>query len=209
MRRRHSAGQERHLDHDVFPCHGVGGIVGMLATGILASSAVNPAGADGLFFGGTKLFTTHVLALGIVVVYAFGGSLLLYKITDLLTPLRVKEGQEAAGLDISQHGESALPWIRKTNGAGHVLSGFERSGGTGWSALHSRPPGGRRLCNVGPRRARAEQRRGGKGNETRSFRRPEKSTHVPLWHRINQRREGNGMRHFRPMAPRSSRQSLL
>jgi Amt family ammonium transporter len=91
---------------DVFPCHGVGGMVGMLMTGIFATSAINPAVADqGLAFGETKLFINHVIALVGVSAFAFFGSLLLLKITDLILPLRVSEQDEKSGLDISQHDE--------------------------------------------------------------------------------------------------------
>lgn len=84
---------------DVFPCHGIGGIVGMIATGIFASKG-------GLITGKTKLFLTHLLALIIVSVFVFVGSYLLYKITAMLIPLRVKKEHEAMGLDLSQHAES-------------------------------------------------------------------------------------------------------
>lgn len=94
---------------DVFPCHGVGGIVGMILTGVLATTSVNAGGADGLVHGGAKLFGMHLLALGVVAVYAFGGSWLLYKLTDLIVPLRVDPLQEEAGLDLSQHDETILP----------------------------------------------------------------------------------------------------
>ncbi|SEJ33235.1 ammonium transporter [Dyadobacter koreensis] len=91
---------------DVFPCHGVGGMVGMLMTGIFATGAVNPLVTDqGLAFGETTLFINHVIALVGVSVFAFGGSFLLLKITDLIMPLRVSESDEKAGLDISQHDE--------------------------------------------------------------------------------------------------------
>ena len=91
---------------DVFPCHGVGGMVGMLMTGIFATSAINPLVTDqGLAFGETTLFINHVIALVGVSVFAFGGSFLLLKITDLIMPLRVSESDEKAGLDISQHAE--------------------------------------------------------------------------------------------------------
>jgi Amt family ammonium transporter len=91
---------------DVFPCHGVGGMVGMLMTGIFATGAVNSAVTDqGLAFGETKLFINHVIALVGVSVFAFGGSLLLLKVTDLILPLRVSEQDEKAGLDVSQHDE--------------------------------------------------------------------------------------------------------
>ncbi|MFH0776149.1 MAG: ammonium transporter [Patescibacteria group bacterium] len=85
---------------DVFPCHGVGGIVGMLLTGVFAHGV-------GLIYGQSHTFEMHLLALVGVSVFAFLGSYLLYKITDFIKPLRVTEAQEEIGLDISQHGESA------------------------------------------------------------------------------------------------------
>ncbi|MEZ0539627.1 ammonium transporter [Fibrella arboris] len=91
---------------DVFPCHGVGGMVGMLMTGIFASKGVNAAVVDeGLAYGVTKLFTTHLIALVVVSAFAFGMSLLLLKVTDLILPLRVSEADEKEGLDVSQHDE--------------------------------------------------------------------------------------------------------
>jgi len=84
---------------DVFPCHGVGGIVGVIATGIFANEV-------GLVFGKTETFFYHLLTIIIVGVYTFGGSYLLYKVTDMIIPMRVKEEQEKVGLDLSQHGES-------------------------------------------------------------------------------------------------------
>lgn len=94
---------------DVFPCHGVGGITGMILTGVFANQAVNDLNTtgNGLFFGDTTLFFIHLKALVIVSVFAFGGSFVLLKITDLISPLRVSEEEEELGLDISQHGESA------------------------------------------------------------------------------------------------------
>ena len=86
---------------DVFPCHGVGGMVGMVMTGIFARDV-------GLTSGKYQTFLFHLLALVIVAVFAFGGSWLLYKLTDLLIPLRVTHEQETTGLDVSQHGETAL-----------------------------------------------------------------------------------------------------
>ncbi|MCS7211901.1 MAG: ammonium transporter [Chloroherpetonaceae bacterium] len=99
---------------DVFPCHGVGGIVGMIATGIFAQGV-------GLAFGKTETFLYHLLALLIVSVYTFGGSYILYKVTDMIIPLRVREEQEEIGLDISQHGES-LDSFAPTLGSSHTKS---------------------------------------------------------------------------------------
>lgn len=83
---------------DVFPCHGVGGITGMILTGVFAKDV-------GLIYGGTGTFLSHLLALAIVSVFAFGGSWVILKITSLLVPLRVSEEDEQKGLDMSQHGE--------------------------------------------------------------------------------------------------------
>jgi len=92
---------------DVFPCHGVGGMVGMLLTGVFANQHVNAANTtgNGLFFGETHLFLVQLLALVGVSIFAFFGSLLLLKITDMISPLRVSAEDEVVGLDISQHGE--------------------------------------------------------------------------------------------------------
>ncbi len=84
---------------DVFPCHGLGGIVGMVATGIFAKDV-------GLLYGTSAVFLAHMAALVFVSVFAFGGSYVLYKLTDLLIPVRVAAQQEVDGLDMSQHGES-------------------------------------------------------------------------------------------------------
>ena len=91
---------------DVFPCHGVGGMVGMVMTGIFASKGINSAVVDeGLAFGQTKLFMNHMIALVAVSVFAFVMSYALLKITDLILPLRVTEEDEKTGLDVSQHDE--------------------------------------------------------------------------------------------------------
>ncbi|GAB3922101.1 ammonium transporter [Larkinella terrae] len=91
---------------DVFPCHGVGGMVGMLMTGIFASKGINSAVVDeGLAFGDTKLFFIHLMALVIVSVFAFGASYLLLIVTNAILPLRVSEEDEKVGLDVSQHDE--------------------------------------------------------------------------------------------------------
>lgn len=91
---------------DVFPCHGVGGMVGMVLTGVFASSSVNSAvTVNGLYYGETGLFFSHLIALVLVSIFAFLGSLLLLKITDLIVPVRVLSEEEDEGLDKSQHDE--------------------------------------------------------------------------------------------------------
>ncbi len=86
---------------DVFPCHGVGGIVGMLLTAVFAKNG-------GLVTGQTTLFLNHLLALVIVSAFTFLGSLLIYRFVALFTPLRVTEEEEELGLDITQHEESVF-----------------------------------------------------------------------------------------------------
>lgn len=90
---------------DVFPCHGLGGMVGMLMTGIFATKSVNTAGADGLFYGNATFFFTQLKALAIVVAYSFVVSYAIFKFIDLILPLRVTEEEELQGLDASQHNE--------------------------------------------------------------------------------------------------------
>ena len=91
---------------DVFGCHGVGGMTGMLLTGVFASKAVNPAVVDqGLIFGETTLFMHQFTALICVSIFAFTASYALFFIVNKITPLRVSEEKEELGLDITQHGE--------------------------------------------------------------------------------------------------------
>ncbi|WP_220473750.1 ammonium transporter [Hymenobacter rubripertinctus] len=84
---------------DVFPCHGLGGIVGMLLTGVFADKV-------GLIYGTSTTFLYHVLGLAIVITYCFVGAWGLLKLTDRLFGLRVKLQEEELGLDLSQHEES-------------------------------------------------------------------------------------------------------
>jgi ammonium transporter, Amt family len=92
---------------DVFACHGVGGMVGMLLTGVFASKSVNPVVGDnqGLIFGDPTLFLIQLKALVLVSIFAFSASYFLFFIVNKITPLRVSEEKEELGLDISQHGE--------------------------------------------------------------------------------------------------------
>src|ERR1700733_2515822 len=92
---------------DVFPCHGVGGMVGLLLTGVFPHENVNAGNisGNGRFFGETHLCYVQCFPLVVVSIYAFFGSLLLLKSTDMISPLRVSAAEEEMGLDISQHGE--------------------------------------------------------------------------------------------------------
>ncbi len=84
---------------DVFPCHGVGGLMGMILTGVFAKEV-------GLVAGPTSTFYKHLIAMVLVGSFSFCGAYLLYKLTDLISPLRVTAEDEEIGLDISQHLES-------------------------------------------------------------------------------------------------------
>lgn len=88
---------------DVFACHGVGGIMGMILTAIFAHGE-----NASLLHGGWSVFAHHIMALLLVSVFAFFGSYLLYKITNAIIPLRVSEDAETIGLDKSQHDEAII-----------------------------------------------------------------------------------------------------
>src|SRR5207302_9418233 len=92
---------------DVVGVHGVGGTWGALATGLFASIAVNPAGANGLFYGNPAQLLVQLVAVASSISFAFIGSLILLKVTDLLVGLRVDEDAERMGLDLSEHDENA------------------------------------------------------------------------------------------------------
>lgn len=91
---------------DVFPCHGLGGIVGMLLTGVFASKAVNGAGNDGLFYGNSEFFFIQLKAMAIAVIYSFVVSYLIFKFINFILPLRVSMEEEEVGLDATQHNEN-------------------------------------------------------------------------------------------------------
>jgi ammonium transporter, Amt family len=86
---------------DVFPCHGIGGITGMILTAVFATE-----GGKGIITGEWNLFVQHMIALGIVVPFVFVMSWIAFKVTAIITPLRVGEDEELEGLDISQHDET-------------------------------------------------------------------------------------------------------
>ncbi|WP_113652369.1 ammonium transporter [Pedobacter namyangjuensis] len=90
---------------DVFPCHGVGGIVGMLLTGVFSTKTVNPLGTDGLLYGGTEFFINQLKGAVLVIVFSFVVSYLIFKLINLFQPIRVTAEEEEEGLDASQHNE--------------------------------------------------------------------------------------------------------
>lgn len=95
---------------DVFPCHGLGGMVGMLLTGVFASTAVHgiSGGPQGLFYGNPGFFFTQLKAMALVAVYSFVVSYGIFKFISFVVPLRVTESEEEEGLDASQHNEKYL-----------------------------------------------------------------------------------------------------
>ncbi len=102
--------QKSRLDDtlDVFPCHGLGGMAGMLLTGLFATKAINTAGNDGWFYGNFSFFLTQAKALVIVVAYSFTVSFAIFKFINFMLPIRVTEEEEELGLDATQHDEKYL-----------------------------------------------------------------------------------------------------
>jgi len=96
---------------DVFPCHGLGGMVGMLLTGVFATKAINSAGNNGLFYGNPSFFFTQLKGLAIVVAYSFTVSYGIFKFINFILPLRVSQEEEEVGLDASQHDENYLQGV--------------------------------------------------------------------------------------------------
>ena len=92
---------------DVWGVHGVGGIVGILALGLLATTKMNPAGADGLFYGDGSFFLKELVGVGVGVVWAFVITYALLWVINKVTPVRVSDAVEQAGLDSALHGETA------------------------------------------------------------------------------------------------------
>jgi Amt family ammonium transporter len=93
---------------DVFPCHGLGGIVGMIMTGVFATKNINAGGNDGLFYGNPAFFFTQLKGLGIVIAYSFSASYGIFKLINWVMPMRVSEADEEMGLDASQHDEKYM-----------------------------------------------------------------------------------------------------
>lgn len=92
---------------DAFGVHGIGGFAGALLTGFWATTAVNGAGADGVFHGGGRLLLLQLAAVVVCALYSFVLSFVLLKVVDKVIGLRVDEHSENIGLDLTQHSESA------------------------------------------------------------------------------------------------------
>jgi Amt family ammonium transporter len=96
---------------DAFGVHGVGGIIGALATGLFATTAVNAAGGNGLFYGNPHQFVVQLIAVGTTIVYSGVGTLVIALIIKVLFKVRVPSHDEEMGLDLSQHHEGAYTLI--------------------------------------------------------------------------------------------------
>ncbi|NQU38310.1 MAG: ammonium transporter, partial [Actinobacteria bacterium] len=111
---------------DVVGVHGVGGLVGMIGIGLLATTAVNPAGANGLFLGGgAGLLGRQVIASLATVAYAFAITALLAYLVEKTVGLRATPDSERLGLDVSEHAESAYDFAGASGG---VFSGVGHAG---------------------------------------------------------------------------------
>jgi Amt family ammonium transporter len=91
---------------DAFGVHGIGGIWGTIAVGVWATKTVNAGGVDGLLYGNPHQLWLQIKAVGITMAYSFVMSMILFKIVDFVIGLRVKERDEAIGLDLTQHREA-------------------------------------------------------------------------------------------------------
>jgi len=92
---------------DVSSVHGVTGIVGTLAVGLIASSLINPAGPNGLIYGNPIQIGLQALGVVSTAAFSFGGTIIIIKLLDKTIGLRVREEQEEVGLDLSEHAEKA------------------------------------------------------------------------------------------------------
>jgi Amt family ammonium transporter len=90
---------------DVFGVHGIGGVIGMLAAGLLATVAVNPAASNGLLHGNPGQLGVQALAVLATITYAMAGTFVLLKVIGWFTPLRLAPDEESDGLDLSLHEE--------------------------------------------------------------------------------------------------------
>jgi ammonium transporter, Amt family len=96
---------------DAFGVHGIGGIWGVLATGIWATKTINPDGADGLLYGNPAQLWIQAKVVIVTVVYSFVVGVVLLKLVDAVMKLRVSEHEERVGLDLTQHREAAYTLI--------------------------------------------------------------------------------------------------
>lgn len=91
---------------DAFGLHGIGGIWGAIATGLFATTTVNAAGANGLFYGNPSLVINQILATLVIIIYSAFGTYIILQLVRKLVRIRVSREDEKIGLDSSQHGET-------------------------------------------------------------------------------------------------------
>ena len=92
---------------DVWGVHGVGGALGIVLLGLLATTAFNPAGTDGLMFGNGAFFVKQLVAAALSSVWAFAFTYGMLWLIDRVTPVKVNQAAEESGLDAALHGETA------------------------------------------------------------------------------------------------------
>lgn len=92
---------------DAFGCHGIGGTWGAIATGLFATITVNPAGADGLFYGNPALLKAQIISIVATYLFAAIGTFVILKVVNAFTRIRATEDEELMGLDSTMHGEEA------------------------------------------------------------------------------------------------------
>lgn len=90
---------------DVFGIHGIGGLWGALATGLFATTAVNPAGANGLFYGNPELMVAQIVSSLVIIAYSAAMTYIVLKLVRKMMPIRVRKEEEDLGLDIVLHGD--------------------------------------------------------------------------------------------------------
>lgn len=110
---------------DAFGVHGIGGTWGAIATGLWATTEINPDGANGLFYGETDLFLAQLISIVVAYALAIVGTYVLYKIVSARMETRASEAEELAGLDITEHGERG--YARSVLTGSPVLGSFEDS----------------------------------------------------------------------------------
>ena len=119
---KHRLGYDDSLD--AFGCHGLGGTWGAIATGIFASTAINPAGTDGLLAGNVAQLGVQLISVVATWAFAAAATFVILKVVAMVIPLRLSAEDEEAGLDITQHGEDAYPdFVLTATSAGHARTG--------------------------------------------------------------------------------------
>jgi Amt family ammonium transporter len=95
---------------DAFGCHGIGGVWGGIATGLFGQTAINSVAQwNGLFFGDIKLLIAQIEGIAITIVFAAVMTFIILKVMKLFMTIRVESAEEADGLDVAEHGETAYP----------------------------------------------------------------------------------------------------